>query len=64
MPDFRFANHGSITLLTPITDAALDWVEENLSAERMNYGPAIVIEPRFAGEILDGLQGDGLTVGA
>jgi hypothetical protein len=62
MPDFRFADHGSVTLLTPVTDAALDWVEENLSIERQNWGPAIMIEPRFAGDILNGLQGDGLTV--
>ncbi|MFA5900269.1 MAG: hypothetical protein WC829_14285 [Hyphomicrobium sp.] len=62
MPDFRFADHGSVTLLTPVTDAALDWVAENLSIDRTNWGPAIVIEPRYAVDILDGLQGDGLTV--
>lgn len=62
MIDFYFANHGSITLLTPLTDAAEDWIELNLPDDHMMFGNAVVIEPRYAGPILHGLQDDGLTV--
>lgn len=63
--DFYFANHGSVTLLTPLTDAAQEWVDENLPPLEswQMFGNAIAIEPRNARDILQGLQGDGLTVG-
>lgn len=64
MIDFYFANHGTIAMLTPLTDAAEDWVEEHLPIEPWQmFGNAIVIEPRHAGAILQGLVADGLTVG-
>lgn len=63
--DFYFANHGSVTLLTPLTDAAQGWVDDHLPELEpwQMFGKAIVIEPRNARDILQGLQGDGLTVG-
>lgn len=62
--DFYFANHGSIALLTPLTDAAQAWVDEHIRSEETQFfGAGVVIEPRYAGDILRGLQNDGLTVG-
>lgn len=61
--DFYFANHGSITVLTPLTDAAKEWIDEHLPAETQFFGHGACIEPRYAGDILRGLQDDGLTVG-
>lgn len=62
MTDFLFADHGSITLLTPLTEAAQDWITCNLPDDALTFGPGVVIEPRYVGAILDGLTGDGLTV--
>lgn len=62
MTDFRFTNHGSITILTPLTEAAQEWVDENLPEDALGFGGGVVIEPRYAGSILEGLQDDGLTI--
>jgi hypothetical protein len=60
--DFRVDDHGSIVLITPITDAAEAWVDENLPDSAMTFGSAVVIEPRYVGPILEGISADGLTV--
>ena len=63
--DFYFANHGSITVLTALTEAAQEWVMEHLPDDVLTMGSGgYVIEPRYAGAILQGLQDDGLTVGS
>ena len=60
--DFRFTDHGSICLLTPLSAQALDWVENNLPKERQTWGGGIVIEPRYVDDIVEGFMEDGLTV--
>ncbi len=60
--DFGVANHGSIFLLTPFTEAADAWAEEHLPEDAQRLGPAIVVEHRYIGDIIAGIQGDGLTV--
>ena len=64
LPDFAFANHGSICLLTPISNAATAWCEEHLPEDAQRWGACgIVVEPRYVADILVGIQADGLTVG-
>jgi len=60
-PDFICENHGSIFLLRPVSPAAFVWIEENLPDDRLTFGNATVIEPRYVWAILLGLQDDGLT---
>lgn len=62
--DFHFANHGSITILTPVTRRAKAWAEDFVlqNEETQYWGQGIVVEPRYAGPIIDGIFGDGLTV--
>lgn len=60
--DFSFANHGSITILTPVSKRARVWVAEHLPDSAMSWGEGTVIEPRYAGPILDGIAADGLIV--
>lgn len=63
MYDFSFTNHGSITILTANTPEAKEWVKEHLPEDATTWGPnGTVIEPRYADDILDGLQADGLSV--
>lgn len=63
-PDFRFANHGSICFLHPLTDAARAWVDEHIGADNgyQPQYPSVLIEPRYCGDVIAGLQNDGLSV--
>ena len=60
--DFICENHSSIFLLRLISPAAFTWIEEHLPADRLTFGNAVVIEPRYVWTILHGLQEDGLVV--
>ncbi len=60
--DFIFVNHGSVTLLTPVSEAASEWVSEHLPDSCIAFGGGIAIEPRYAGPVLEGIINDGLTV--
>jgi hypothetical protein len=50
-----------IFLLRPISPAAFVWIQEHLHEDRQTFGDAVVVEPRYIGSILLGLQDDGLV---
>jgi len=60
--DFLVVNHGSLVMLTPLTQAAKDWCEEHLPEDRQYFGRGVVVEPRYIGDIVDGIVNDGLVV--
>lgn len=68
MPDFEIINHGSIVILSPITNAAQDWCDEHLPEEahlfvrRRWMGGAYAIEPRYINDIINGIVDDDMTV--
>jgi hypothetical protein len=55
-PDFVCENHGSLFLLIPRSAPAKNWVEENLSPDRLTFCDAVVIEPRYLWTILLAIQ--------
>ena len=60
--DFHFAHHGSITLLTPLTVAAYDWVDEHIPQNATRWGQcSVAVEPRYIGDIIAAIYEDGLT---
>lgn len=61
-PDFVFVSHGSVILLTPMSQAGKDWVTENLPEDCQRFGRGIAIEPRYWEAIYIGIQDEGLTV--
>lgn len=61
-PDFIFSCHGTVTLLYPATEAARDWIAEHIPEDAQRLGEAVAIEPRYAGDILEGAMNDGLTI--
>jgi hypothetical protein len=62
-PDFALQNHGSICLLSPLTDQAEEWLGENVvNDETQFWGRAIVVEPRYVEDLVIGIYGEGLTV--
>jgi hypothetical protein len=60
--DFDFQNHGSLCILYALTEEAAQWVTNNLPEDRTEFCGGTVIEPRYAGDILFGIDNDGLTV--
>lgn len=62
MTDFQFFDHGSITILKPVSAPAHDWVEQHLPDDAQSFAGGVVIEPRYAEPILDGIAADDLTI--
>jgi hypothetical protein len=61
--DVIVSNEGSVFLLNPVTDAGKEWIKENCRTEGWQWlGECLAIEPRYALEIVEGMQGDGLVV--
>lgn len=59
--DFDIVNGGSVFLLIPNTEAAEAWVSENIPEDAPTLGKGIGVEARYLGDILRGIQEDGLT---
>lgn len=60
--DFSFKNHGSVCILEPLSEAGKEWASEHLPDDAQSWGGGVVIEPRYADPILDGIAADGLEV--
>jgi hypothetical protein len=46
--DFRVTYHGTVTTITPLSDACREWLEDNVAIEPwQRFGPSIAIEPRY-----------------
>jgi hypothetical protein len=60
--DFRLDNHGSVSLLFPLTVAAKAWVRDHLPADVMTHGGGVAIEHRYVGSVCQGIQTDGLSL--
>jgi hypothetical protein len=61
--DFLIAKHGSIILLTPISEDANTWCAENLPSDAMRHGASYVVESRYIDDIVAGTEAANLTVG-
>ena len=62
VPDAQVINGGSVFLVTPHTDAAREWIKENVGDDAQFFGYSLVVEPRYAPELVKGMQEAGLTV--
>jgi hypothetical protein len=60
--DFTLLDEFTIFLLTPVSEAARDWVAEFLPSDATTFGRATVVEHRYIGDIVEGIINDGLTV--
>jgi hypothetical protein len=61
--DFGVHDLGTIVLLYALSDAAKDWVSENITDDGITYwGKAIAIDHGCAQTIIDGIEHDALTV--
>jgi len=59
--DFRVTNHGSVVLITPLTDQGTSWLNENVQTESWQwFGNSLSCEPRYVEDLLNGAINDGL----
>lgn len=63
-PDFTIRDEGSILLLTPRTESAREWIDTHIGPDNgfQPWYPTLVIEPRFAGAIFEGIRDSGLSL--
>jgi len=63
MPDVQVNDCGSVVQLRPMTTAAKEWIEEYVQTESWQWmGDTLCVDSRFAGDLIDGMCGSGLSV--
>lgn len=61
--DVSVENHGSIFVFQPRSERGRTWIDEHVEAEDWQWwGGGLVVEPRYARDLADGMLGDGLEV--
>jgi hypothetical protein len=61
--DLKIYNEGSIIVLTPLTEDARNWIDENCNVESWQWmGGSLAIDYRFAEDIIYGLADAGFEV--
>ena len=60
--DFVVSGGGTLYLLTPLTDAAKDWVDQYIDPDHQSLGNSIAVEHRYIAGVVEGIVGDGLRV--
>lgn len=64
MPDVEVTNHGSIVLVAFLTPDAQEWAAIHVpeDGDHMYYNGALVVEPRYFENLLEGMTEAGLVV--
>jgi hypothetical protein len=64
-PDFRITYHGTVTTITPLSEACREWVEENVEIEPwQRFGQSIAVEPRYLEQLATAMVEEGLVLAA
>ena len=61
--DFTVSDEGSLSILTPLTGIAKEWLEERMPDDVQMWGGGYVVEPRYVGAIVSDLVANDFTVG-
>jgi hypothetical protein len=62
-PDIRVQDEGTIFVLYPLTDAANDWMQDNMHCDSNNFWcDGMVVEHRYVASILRGMVRGGLIL--
>lgn len=63
--DYEVTGHGSIQIVTPLSNAGRQWLYKHLPADCPRWGAdGFAIEARYLDGVLGGMERDGLTMGA
>ncbi len=63
--DVSISHHGSICLVSALSDSAKAWVDEHVYLEDWQFigaGLTFACEPRYVGDLVAGMESDGLLV--
>jgi len=60
--DVIVENHGTIFLFEPTSQAAKEWIAENVSDDAQYFAGKLAVEHRYASDLADGMRRDGLTL--
>jgi len=60
--DVHVRNCGSIFLLTPLTEAARQWIKEHIPEDATWFGASLVVEHRYVEDILNGMSSEALAL--
>ena len=62
--DVRIMDNGSVVLIYPVSEAAKDWMDENVSLEGgwHRLGGGFACEPRMVEALLEGMSDAGLVL--
>lgn len=58
---FDIENHGSLFLVRPGTADVAAWLREHTDEEAQWFGGALVVEPRYVGDLVEGLIAEGFV---
>jgi hypothetical protein len=61
-PDFDLTICGLVYILTPISNAAQDWVIDHIQTEPMNEGDSVIIDEQFIARVINSIQREGMSV--
>jgi hypothetical protein len=61
-PDFDVIDQGSIVLVTPMTPSAHHWIDKHIANDAMYFGLSLVVEHRYADDIIEGITEHGLSI--
>lgn len=62
MPDVLVLGGGTIYQVTPLTDKAQSWINDNVDPDASWLGRSLIVEHRYIDDILEGMAKDGLNV--
>jgi hypothetical protein len=61
-PDFIIENHGSVFLVRPTNEGAVQHLRENVQGDASWFGDALAVEHRFIENLVAQLREEGWTV--
>jgi hypothetical protein len=63
MPDIRVDAHGTVVLLTPLTETARQWIDDNVEVEPwQRFGDVIAVDPRCIEGLIASAMEDELEI--
>jgi hypothetical protein len=62
LPDVLVIDHGSLIGMTPMSDAGRSWMREHIPDDAQWLGRQLMVEPRYAPAIMEGMQDAGLEL--
>lgn len=62
MRDFLIQNHGTIWIITPLTEAAEEHCNTHFGPDTLTWAKGYVVEPRYVADILIDLEDHGFIL--